>query len=123
MSDKVTREERLLEVLKILPYLRSKHPLYHEEFDAIRALIREHGPEVDENIRLRKLLWLRHGCSNHALYGDDGEMQCAKCLLDFKRMSVEEIEKRWESKAVNLLRQHLAMRKKNTGEAGVTVKE
>ena len=43
---KVTREERLLEVLKILPYLRSKHPLYHEEFDAIRALIREHGPEV-----------------------------------------------------------------------------
>ena len=46
MSDKVTREERLLEVLKILPYLRSKHPLYHEEFDAIRALIREHGPEV-----------------------------------------------------------------------------
>ena len=47
MSDKVTREERLLEVLKILPYLRSKHPLYHEEFDAIRALIREHGPEVD----------------------------------------------------------------------------
>jgi len=45
---KVTREERLLEVLKILPYLRSKHPLYHEEFDAIRALIREHGPEVSE---------------------------------------------------------------------------
>ena len=58
---KVTREERLLEVLKILPYLRSKHPLYHEEFDAIRALIREHGPEVSKDL-LRKHLdkWNQH---------------------------------------------------------------
>ena len=62
MSDKVTREERLLEVLKILPYLRSKHPLYHEEFDAIRALIREHRLEVNEvSIELEVLKTERAG--------------------------------------------------------------
>lgn len=42
--------------------------------------------------KLRKLLWLNHGCSL-GLYGDDGEMQCNKCLIDFKRDSVERIEK------------------------------
>jgi len=42
--------------------------------------------------KLRELLWLRHGCPIAALYGDDGEMQCSKCGIDFKRMSVEQIE-------------------------------
>ena len=41
---------------------------------------------------LRRLLWLRHGCPIHALYGDDGEMQCGICLIDFKRDSVLQIE-------------------------------
>ncbi len=43
---------------------------------------------------LRKLLWLRHGCTG--LYGDDGEMQCGSCLLDFKRDAPEAIEKRFQ---------------------------
>ena len=46
-----------------------------------------------ENKELRKLLWLRHGCTNN-LYGDDGEMQCNRCMIDFKRDSVETIESR-----------------------------
>lgn len=41
---------------------------------------------------LRRLLWLGHGCTG--LYGDDGEMQCGHCLIDFKRDTVEQIEKR-----------------------------
>lgn len=41
---------------------------------------------------LRKLLWLNHGHDN--LYGDDGEMQCAECCLDFKRDSVDIIQLR-----------------------------
>jgi len=45
-----------------------------------------------ENKLLRKLLWLRHGCPVHILYGDDGEIQCGKCLIDFKRSPAEEIE-------------------------------
>ena len=44
---------------------------------------------------LRKLLWLRHGCPSHVLYGDDGELQCSACMIDFLRDSAEQIEKRF----------------------------
>jgi len=47
-----------------------------------------------ENRGLRHLLWLHHGCPLIGLYGDDGEMQCAqspKHIIDFKRMSVEDL--------------------------------
>jgi hypothetical protein len=43
------------------------------------------------DLEMRKLLWLRHGCPINALYGDDGEMQCGICLVDFKRDSAEDI--------------------------------
>jgi len=43
-----------------------------------------------DNLKLRKLLWLTHGCKQ--LYGDDGEMQCSSCSLDFKRDSVKKTE-------------------------------
>ena len=46
---------------------------------------------TEDEKKLRKLLWLHHGCDN--LYGDDGEMQCSKCWIDFKRDSIEQIEK------------------------------
>lgn len=41
--------------------------------------------KVSELDEMRKLLWLRHG--HQGLYGDDGEMQCGKCLphYDYKR--------------------------------------
>lgn len=48
---------------------------------------------VDDAATLRRLLWLNHGCVS--LYGDDGEMQCNACRVDFKRMSVKEIEARF----------------------------
>jgi hypothetical protein len=41
---------------------------------------------------LRKELWLRHG--HQGLYGDDGEMQCGTCGLDYKRDSAEKIAAR-----------------------------
>ena len=46
---------------------------------------------TEEEEKWRKLLWLRHGCSIHALYGDDGEMQCSACGIDFKRRTADEI--------------------------------
>ena len=46
----------------------------------------------DENIILRRMLWLRHGCPQPFLYGDDGEMQCHQCGIDFKRTPAKEIE-------------------------------
>lgn len=35
------------------------------------------------DIALREALWKGHG--HTGLYGDDGEMQCGTCLIDFKR--------------------------------------
>lgn len=48
-----------------------------------------------ENKLLRKLLWERHGCDTISLYGDDGELQCGKCMIDFKRLPAKEIEGTW----------------------------
>lgn len=56
---------------------------------------------LKENQILRQFMWINHGCEISALYGDDGEMQCNKCRIDFKRQPVEEIhrqfmDKKWE---------------------------
>ena len=60
------------------------------------------APE-DENKILRKLLWLNHGCTS--LYGDDGEMQCASCMIDFKRVPVEEIEQKFTRSWMDFIKQ------------------
>lgn len=39
-----------------------------------------------DNMELRCELWMRHGCSG--LYGDDGEMSCGSCVIDFRRDDV-----------------------------------
>jgi hypothetical protein len=60
----------------------------------------------NENALLRKLLWIRHDSKHsYGLYGDDGEMQCGICLIDFKRMSAQDIENTWSDRATKLLRQ------------------
>ncbi len=41
--------------------------------------------------QVRFLLWIRHGCPIEAAYGDDGELQCNACLVDFKRAPVSEL--------------------------------
>ena len=43
-----------------------------------------------DNLELRKLLWLHHG--HQGIYGDDGEMQCSRCRIDFKRDPIKVIE-------------------------------
>jgi hypothetical protein len=66
--------------------------LYYEYADAILALLPD---REEEREKFRRLLWLHHGCSINELYGDDGEMQCHACLIDFKRLPVDEIESIW----------------------------
>lgn len=44
-----------------------------------------------DNTLLRKLLWVNHNCPFHGRYGDDGEMQCHVCGVDFKRDAVSKI--------------------------------
>ncbi len=47
-----------------------------------------------ENKKLRHLLFVAHGSSEHYLYGDDGERTCNTCMVDFNRDSAEEIERK-----------------------------
>lgn len=48
--------------------------------------------EKEEKL-LRRMLWLRHDADHFsALYGDDGEMACNSCGIDFLRFTAEEIE-------------------------------
>lgn len=55
-------------------------------------------------LELRRLLWLRHHDTTAGLYGDDGEMQCAACGLDFKRDSVATIDERFVQQGFEKLR-------------------
>ncbi len=51
---------------------------------------------MDENeLILRRLLWLRHGCDCGSLYSDDGELQCHKCNIDFLRDTPQQIDKKF----------------------------
>jgi len=64
-----------------------------------------------ENSILRRLLWLSHGCPFPALYGDDGEMQCHACVLDFKRDSAQKIEGRLREIGLQKYKESLKKRK------------
>ena len=60
----------------------------------------------EENKELRELLWLRHGCSFFQFYGDDGEMQCHHCMIDFKRDPVEKISRVFAKQGTEILIKH-----------------
>ncbi len=63
----------------------------HVANEALRGTSKRCFSLRESDMRLRRLLW-EHHASGHGLYGDDGEMQCNTCLLDFKRDSIEQIE-------------------------------
>lgn len=60
-----------------------------QELRLDRDVWKEQAESVERDIRIT--LWLRHGCDPGALYGDDGEMQCGNCVIDFKRDPIERI--------------------------------
>ena len=60
-------------------------------FNAKPPPARDLAELVRDDLTLRRMLWLAHGCLG--LYGDDGEMHCGACLLDFKREPVSKIER------------------------------
>ena len=60
-----------------------------------------------EILTLRKMLWLSHG--HTGMYGDDGEMQCGQCAVeygfwDWKRTSIGEIEIKMHEAALKKFR-------------------
>jgi|GEM_PF-5606551 hypothetical protein len=62
------------------------------------SLVKERAFELEkENLELRILLWMNHNPQHFPdLYGDDGELQCKACKLDFKRDSPKTMAERWE---------------------------
>jgi hypothetical protein len=43
---------------------------------------------------LRVEWWNNHGCPLRARYGDDGELQCGACGIDFRRMGLKILQQR-----------------------------
>lgn len=62
---------------------------------------RDKPKRTDEEWELRRLLWLHHGCME-GIYGDDGEMQCNACMLDFVRDDIEKITNRFFVRALGI---------------------
>ena len=56
-------------------------------------------PELSEDeYLLRRLVFMRHSsCDGRSLYGDDGEMHCHECDIDFVRDSGRDIQDRISS--------------------------
>ncbi len=50
----------------------------------------------EDEMMLRRMIWLNHECGITYLYGDDGEMQCSVCMIDFKRDTVVSIYNTFE---------------------------
>jgi hypothetical protein len=57
--------------------------------------ITEYNAMKSDINKLRELLWVYHGHFQELyfqeLYGDDGELQCSRCMIDFKMDTVDEI--------------------------------
>jgi hypothetical protein len=68
---------------------------------------------IDDEFTLRHLLWLRHGCDLSALYGDDGEMQCHGCRIDFLRDPARVISKKFTDIGIEMLRISLPLIKRS----------
>ena len=47
-----------------------------------------------DNRLLRYLLAMAHNSATHLIYGDDGELQCGACLVDFVRDPASTIHKK-----------------------------
>ena len=89
-------------------YSRESHKKSDQFIKELREVMEEYGrmalfhgdlPDTEHaqhqktpNEKLRLLLFASHGCSGK--YGDDGEMQCSTCKIDFKRDAPEVIEQR-----------------------------
>lgn len=51
---------------------------------------------LEENRILRYLLAMAHDGPKHRIYGDDGELQCSVCWIDFVRDSAQGIKRKIE---------------------------
>lgn len=62
----------------------------------------------DENRILRYLLGRSHDGPKHRIYGDDGELQCSACWIDFVRDSAQDIQRKLEEAGMRELQRAIA---------------
>lgn len=75
--------------------------------DTPRTAVADYAGQLEtENQIFRRLLFASHYC--HGVYGDDGEMQCSGCNIDFKRDAAAVIEARVQQKALERSAQFMA---------------
>ena len=65
------------------------------------------GPH-DEGRILRYLLARAHDGPKHRIYGDDGELQCSACWIDFVRDSAQDIQRKLEESGMRELQRAIA---------------
>ena len=71
-------------------YLAANHLRYLiDKWKGLLETVEVEKPSIE--LKIRRLLWLNHRCGQDQLYGDDGEMQCHLCGLDFLRHSEQRI--------------------------------
>jgi hypothetical protein len=82
------------DIQSILAGIEMSFKTYCEKIADLQAEKRE------LELKYRERLWRNHGCRFSSLYGDDGEMQCNECGLDFKSGStIDELEKTLAARA------------------------
>lgn len=62
----------------------------------------------EENRILRYLLGRSHDGPKHRIYGDDGELQCSACWIDFVRDSAQDIKRKLEESGMRELQRAIA---------------
>lgn len=89
LHERIRREVSVLDIEVIVrdAYSAGAADALRRSGEALRRLQEEKDAIERE---LRELWWMGHGCVT-ALYGDDGEMQCGRHCLDFKRMPLDEL--------------------------------
>jgi hypothetical protein len=76
------------------PELFSGNPMNMSQGGKFDVTHPEMPPKTVPEIYLRQYMWAHHTCGQSALYGDDGELQCKKCLIDFRRMPMEKLREK-----------------------------
>lgn len=108
---------KVLALVHYLSYLAMEKPMEEKDFTCFvsavgtlkkyldREIKKKYPGYVSEEDKVRAFMWVNHGCAagSLALYGDDGEMQCNNCFIDFKREPIDEIMKKLNTMALKRL--------------------
>lgn len=76
--------------------------------ETIRELVEQYQSINEENKVFRRLLAMAHDSEKHRIYGDDGELQCSACWIDFVRDSAQDIQRKLEEAGMRELQRAIA---------------